>query len=222
MFGLNDVRIHPAARVEIGHLLIVAGPSGSGKSTFMKSLAAGRLDASIASGLPAGASSWPHTNGFRVRGRVPVLRGENGDRLLPGLVLHYDIMRVVGTRIASYADDPMLVALTKADALTLVNMVAQTEMLIRQIGARRDSRGPLQQVLRRLEKWFLRRGPKSVYLDEDQAGRHRRLGARYREPGFLAERWSAWERFVSRAAGARLVATLHVEGTGGGSFHRVA
>lgn len=221
MFGLNGLQIHPAARIEIGHLLIVAGPSGSGKSTFMKSLAAGRLDAAITSALPAGAAGWPHTNGFRVRGRVRVLRGQNGEKLLPGLVLHYDIMRVVGTRIASYADDPMLVALSKANALTLVNVWAHTDVLVRQIGARRDVRSPLRHFFRRLEKSFLRRGPKSVYLDENQAGRHRSFGDRYRDPTFLAERWSAWERFVRRAAGARLVATLQVEGTGGGSFRRL-
>jgi hypothetical protein len=215
------VRIHSEANFRIAHLVLVCAPSGAGKSTFMRRLASNALPHEIASELPAGASVWPHTNGSRLRGRVVLAQTKTGEATVQGAVLHYDIMRVVDTRISRYADDPALAALAKADEVTVVQIRPTIASISQRTRTHLRQAGGVKRFLKQLEMLFLRRKRASIYLNVNTADRHSRLTELYSRQGFLEERHAEWRRFLDRSASGRIGAIVEVEPTGAGEFRLV-
>jgi hypothetical protein len=209
------LRISPASDFRIARLLLVSGASGSGKSTFLRQLAAGRLPPGLMAALPAGAGGWPETNGFGIRGRARVSRDAQGRPVLEGVVLHYDITRVVDTLIDDYSDDPTLLGLDLADEIGVVLIRAPAERLIRQLGEKRPDPGGLGAMLKGLERRIrlaLRPKRRAVYRDAAFRERRERLARLYAEPGFLDERYHRWETFLNETAAPRLKPPIiHVE-----------
>lgn len=207
----RSLRISPDARLRIRHLLLVAGASGAGKSTFLRQLQSGELSPELSAMLPPGASGWPQTNGSRIRGKIEATGDAAGTRLVHGVVLHYDIMRVCETSIADYTEDPALAALGKADAITIVLIRPSAEHLVRQLGQKRPGPGRFGRMLRNLERRFRRLtglGRIAVYRPEATRQRHAQLSQRYGRPGFLDESYRDWERFLHRSVGSRLKAPI--------------
>lgn len=207
--SLNGTRIR--------HLLIVSGPSGSGKSTFLDQLAAGTLAAAIAAALPAGAGSWPQTNGRRImRGAQPEEPG-----VIPGLVLHYDFMRLFETPIGSYAEDPDLAALRTADEITVVVLRADAVRLAAQLAARPPKKrllDPLTIALRRVITSLGLSRKQHVYDKATEHGRHARLVALYSNPGVLAAWQERWVEYLKAAPEPGSCGFLFVEpGTADGN-----
>jgi hypothetical protein len=213
-FLRRRLRISPASDFRIARLLVVSGASGSGKSTFLRQLAASRLPPELAAALPFGASEWPETNGFGIRGRTRVSRDAQGRRVLEGVVLHYDITRVVDTLIDDYPDDPTLLGLDLADEIAVVLIRAPAERLIRQLREKRPDPGGLGAALKGLERRIrlaLRPKRRAVYRDAAFRERRQRLARLYAEPGFLDDRYRRWEAFLRETVGERLKTTLHIE-----------
>lgn len=208
----TSVRISPSANLRIGCLLVVAGASGAGKSTFLRQLDRGTLGPEILSRLPHGASRWPQTNGFRIRGRLEEARDEAGALLVGGVVLHYDIMRIFETRISGYAEDPALAVLAKAAAITAVVVRPPDQQLARH-AARKSKRGTTARLLGSFERRIrlaLRPTQERVYLTEDHRARHARLAQCYLEAGFTDRWYGSWQSYLASAAGTRLATVVPV------------
>jgi hypothetical protein len=214
------LRISPASDFRIARLLVVSGPSGSGKSTFLRQLASGRLPPELMAALPRGAGHWPETNGFGIRGRTRLSRDAQGGRILEGVVLHYDITRIVDTLIEGYADDPTLLGLDLADTISVVLIRAPAERLIRQLGQKRPDPGGLSAALKGLERRVrlaLRPKRRPVYRETAFQERREGLARLYREPGFLDACYERWEVFLEQTVGPRLKPPiLHIEPAGDG------
>jgi hypothetical protein len=215
--GLSNrrLRISPASDFRIAHLLVVSGPSGSGKTTFLRQLAAGRLSPELIAALPAGAGQWPETNGFGIRRRARVSRDTQGRRVVEGVVLHYDIMRVVDTMIDAYADDPTLLGLDLADEVSVAVIRAPAERLARQVLQKRPDPGRVEAMLKAFERRLrlaMRPKRRAVYREATFEKRRELLARCYAEPHFLQECYERWESFMRAAAGSRLRSPiLHVE-----------
>jgi hypothetical protein len=197
--------VSPGLRIR--HLLVVAGPSGAGKSTFLRQLQSGALAQQVEQMLPSGARHWPQTNGYRIRGRATEEAGENGGKVIDGLVLHYDIMRVVGTSIENYADDATLAALSQADQISAVLIRPPHACLLHQIAAKPTEPGGIAFLLKRMERRLRRLARPArmrVYSEPRSDVRHAMLRRKYVNPGFLEERYTAWRAYLEEAAGARL------------------
>ena len=211
------MRIAPGAPLRIRHLLVVAGAAGAGKTTFLDLLRAGKLPAELASELPPGASDWPQSSGSRIRGRTRARRDAAGRQVVEGIALHYDIMRVWDTLVEDYSRDPALLALSLADVVTVVTIRPSDERLARQIGQKPPDPGPIRSALKALERRLrgaLRPGQVPVYREAGSEARHAKLRALYGQPGFLDERYAAWERFVIGRFGGRPLSFISVEPVG--------
>ena len=223
----TSVRISSSANLRIGCLVIVAGASGAGKSTFLHQLERGELEPEILSRLPHGASRWPQTNGFRIRGRLQETTDETGVLLVRGLVLHYDIMRIFETRISGYAEDPALATLAKAAAITAVIVRPSDQQLARH-AAQKSKRGRITRLLGSIERRFrmaMRPPHERVYLTEDHRARHSRLAQSYLEEGFTDRWYDSWQSYLVSTAGTRLasaVAVRPVPGAGEPMFRLLA
>ena len=218
-------RISPFSDFRIKRLLVVSGPSGSGKTTFLDQLASRALPAELTIALPQGASEWPQTNGFGIRGRAGAVRDEAGRLMLEGVVLHYDIMRVFETMIDRYEDDPALVGLSLADDISVVLIRAPVETLVRQVHQKPPDPGRMAAALKAVERGIrlaLRPKRRPVYREAAFAERRANLGRRYREQGFLEECYACWLSFLNELAPGKMKSPiLHVEPVptiGGGSF----
>jgi hypothetical protein len=195
----------------IRHLLIVSGPSGSGKSTFLAQLAADGLGAEMAAALPAGARHWPQTNGRRIMHGA--LEQEPGG-IVPGLVLHYDFMRLFETPIEGYADDPDLGPLRAADEVTVVVLRAEAARLADQLAARPPRKrllDPVTIALRRMIAGLGLRRKQHVYDKSTEHGRHARLVALYRDSGALAAWQERWVEYLGKAVEPASCRLLFVE-----------
>jgi hypothetical protein len=206
-------------------LLVVSGPSGSGKTTFLDQLASHTLPAELTNALPEGASEWPQTNGFGIRGRAGAIRDEAGRQVLEGVVLHYDIMRVVDTMIDQYEEDPALFGLSLAEDISVVLIRPPAELLVRQVHQKRPDPGGMAAALKAIERGIrlaLRPKGRPVYREAAFDERRASLGRRYRERGFLDECYARWVSFLDAFAGSKMKSPiLHVQPvptTGGGSF----
>jgi hypothetical protein len=117
---------------EVEHVFVIAGPSGSGKSTFMREFVEDRLPTNISDHLPAQAKTWKRTSGNELTRKG--LRGVLSDKgHSPGLVLHYDIMRVLTQGFDYHSDDPALQALSGVKAhLTVLTILPSRETLFEQ------------------------------------------------------------------------------------------
>ena len=218
-------RISQFSDFRIKRLLVVSGPSGSGKTTFLNQLASRSLPPDLTAALPPGASEWPQTNGFGIHGRIGAMRDEAGRLMLEGVVLHYDIMRVFETMIDRYEDDPALIGLSLADDISVVLIRAPVETLVRQVHQKPPDPGRIAAALKAVERGIrlaLRPKGRPVYGEAVFAERRASLGRRYRERGFLDERYQRWLLFLNElAAGKMKSPILDVEPVptiGGGSF----
>jgi hypothetical protein len=218
-------RISPFSDFRIKRLLVVSGPSGSGKTTFLDQLASRALPAELTAELPPGASEWPQTNGFGIRGRAGAIRDEAGRQVLEGVVLHYDIMRVFDTMIDRYEDDPALFGLSLAEDISVVLIRAPAELLVRQVHQKRPDPGRMAAALKAVERGIrlaLRPKGRPVYREAAFADRRASLGRHYRERGFLDDCYARWVSFLNEFAGGKMTSPiLHVQPvptSGGGSF----
>jgi hypothetical protein len=218
-------RISPLSDFRIQRLLVVSGPSGSGKSTFLNELASRGLSAELTSALPPGASEWPQTNGFGIRGRTRAIPDEGERRMLEGVVLHYDIMRVIDTMIDRYEDDPALFCLTLAEDISVVLIRAPAELLVRQVHQKPADPGRMAAALKAVERAIrlaLRPNGRPVYRDAAFSERRTSLGRRYGECDFLDDSYASWVSFLNEFVGAKMKSPIiHVQPvptTGGGSF----
>jgi hypothetical protein len=218
-------RISPFSDFRIKRLLVVSGPSGSGKTTFLDQLASRALPPELTIALPQGAGEWPQTNGFGIRGRAGAIRDEAGRQVLEGVVLHYDIMRVVETMIDRYEDDPALFGLSLADDVSVVLIRAPVELLVRQVHQKRPDPGRMAAALKAIERGIrlaLRPKGRPVYREAAFAERRANLGRRYRERGFLDECYARWLSFLNEFAGNKLQSPIinvqPVPTIDGGSF----
>lgn len=105
----------------ISQLLVISGFAGAGKTTFMTQLAARQLPQEILDSLPAGADSWPQSEGRRpVDDLAAILGSDTRTSRLPGLVLHHDLMVLSRLGLSCYAEDPSLELLRFADRTDVV------------------------------------------------------------------------------------------------------
>jgi hypothetical protein len=218
-------RISPSSDFRIQRLLVVSGPSGSGKTTFLDQLASRALPPELTNALPQGAGEWPQTNGFGIRGRTGAIRDETGRQVLEGVVLHYDIMRVVETMIDRYEDDPALFALSLADDISVFIIRAPVELRVRQVHQKRPDPGRMAAALKAMEKGIrlaLRPKRRPVYREAAFAERRANLGGRYRERGFLDECYARWASFLKEFGGSKMASPIinvePVRTLDGGSF----
>jgi energy-coupling factor transporter ATP-binding protein EcfA2 len=197
------------AGARITHLLIVSGPTGSGKSTFLQQLAGGRLPSDLTRALPPGAPSWPQTNGAVLMGSpLRLEHGSGGGAQLPGLVLHFDILRPFETERTYETDEAMAIA-SLADRVTAVAISPPAEQLASQIERRTRlrvlTRG-FKRLRRRLGLSFHRGRTIRTHLRDEK------LAALYRTAGFVDSwnrRWLDFlmDRFADQVTGP----VIHVE-----------
>ena len=195
-------RIDAAAASALEHIFVIAGPSGSGKSTFMREFVEDRLPRDIADDLPAEAKTWCRTSGNELsrKGLLQVLRAKPRTR---GLVMHYDIMRAYSRGYENHANDPVMQAVTGANArLTVMTILPSREALFEQFLSRArsgeyeewwDKPETVRRVKRKLRGGFLkpfRRPPK--FLKEGQLT----LLSVYASDERLNTWTSRWESFL--------------------------
>jgi energy-coupling factor transporter ATP-binding protein EcfA2 len=140
-----------AGRGNFAKILLVAGPSGCGKSTLIGALRQGRL---AASALPESARDWPLMSGKDLlRDGLPAPDGGAA----PGLIVHYDTMRVITQGFDDHLDDPAIKILEAAAGPILVVTVAPPrEMLFAQflerVRVRADGMAPAPGRFARLKR----------------------------------------------------------------------
>jgi hypothetical protein len=211
-----DLRITPESSFRTKSLLVVSGPSGAGKSTFLECLRRGTLPAELAAALPSGAVDWPHTNGSRIRGGAGVVAGAGSDATVPGVAMHYDIMRIYETSIDDYRCDPALVAFDLADRITIVVIKPDPHLLLAQVQEKRVDRNWIGSALKAVERRIRRvlRPQKRDIYSAASGMRYLRLRDRYAEDGFLEWSYRRWEAFIEESVAAKLTRpTLVVEPT---------
>lgn len=110
---------------------MVAGPSGAGKSTFLEQLARGQLQQHILDLLPEHAGTWSLVHAIENPQWLPPLL-EPRSPLVTGLVLHYDLTRSLLSDIGAFANDPALSIIHRAMSVTVINIRADRDRLLRQ------------------------------------------------------------------------------------------
>jgi hypothetical protein len=172
--GIRAWQLAIAGVTRVGHLLIVAGPSGSGKSTFLANLASGELPDDMKANIPPGAQGWIQTNGRRLVRQARTGRYRQTTTDMPGIVMHYDIMRPYEKGwFDDYPDDPALKLLSMADQVTVIVLKPSVQRLTAQLSqkeARRDDRA---------------------------MSRRAQLLRLYQQPGWLDDWYRRWEGFVT-------------------------
>jgi hypothetical protein len=114
-------RLIIANRRRIKHLVVIGGPTASGKSTLL-----GRLGSDIGLRRSLGLDGIELHFGHEDRENLPI--GE-----IPGLVLHYDILRPYLRSIKTYERDPRCDFLKLAEKITLVTLMSPREVLRRRL-----------------------------------------------------------------------------------------
>jgi hypothetical protein len=176
----------------IKHLLLIAGPSGAGKTTFMDQLAAGQLRAEIVARLPAGAGSWVQSSCKRFLQQTSKTHDAEGRlKPLPGLVLHYDIMRPHSLGMSDHAADAALrTPFGLADEVAVVSLLPAADRLSDQFSSRvttaRLETADWDGRLKAFRHWM--RGQRLASLKKPQQA----LLERYRQPGWVEHQYARW------------------------------
>jgi hypothetical protein len=194
---------------EVEHVVVIAGPFGSGKSTFMREFVADRLPRSISDYIPAQAKTWKRTSGNELtrKGLRTVLSTKGHSR---GLVLHYDIMRVLTQGFDYHSDDPALKVLARVKAqLTVLTILPSRETLFEQFLERaRDAEYEewwgtpkvVRRLRRRLRARFLKFiGKSPKFLKEG----HLELLKIYASDALLNAWIGRWETYLKHIGQAR-------------------
>lgn len=121
-----------APETHLDHIVVIAGPSGSGKSTFLREFLSNRLPKEITNFLPEAARTWQLVSCNDVsRKGLPRIVRINGQS--PGLVIHYDIMRVYTRGYEQYEGEPAIQRVLGAGvALTVITLLPGREELFDQ------------------------------------------------------------------------------------------
>jgi hypothetical protein len=143
--------------LEYEKIVLVAAPLGASLAALMAALREGRFTFSPEAGLPEAARDWPVKTAAEIEKEglgTPRPAGEAARG--QGLIVLYDIMRVVTHGYGAYDDDPAICAILDAsiadasilDAsipLAIVTVATPREMLFQQFLAelRADARGAL-------------------------------------------------------------------------------
>jgi hypothetical protein len=109
-------------------LVIIAGLSGSGKSAFLKQIKSDLLPEGVV--LPDGVQDWPVVGSSR----------PDYPPGAPGFILHYDMNGRGLWDGAEYRDDPALVFVPWASALTVINLRPSPSQLTRQLTERENTK----------------------------------------------------------------------------------
>lgn len=112
-------------------MIVVAGPSEAGKSTFLEQLARGQLRQQILDLLPERAGNWSQVHALEHSQWLPPLMDPRSP-LVTGLVLHYDLTRRFLPTIGAFANDPALNIIRRAISVTIIDIRADSDRLLRQ------------------------------------------------------------------------------------------
>jgi hypothetical protein len=184
------------ARLSIGRLLLVSGPSTAGKTSFIRQLATGTLPRDVRGLLPLGAEHWAQSS---AREYMRESRNESEDhgaaKRIPGLIFHYDTMRVHYLGFGDYNRDPALDIIRAADETLIVDLRASTETLEQHFlwrAARRKRNRWVRKLVHLLKR--LRR-PEFATEQLAHANASNLLDV-YRQTGWLNDWYSRWDAFV--------------------------
>lgn len=210
----------------LDQMLVVAGASGVGKSTFMERLADGALEPSIAGHLPPDAPAWPLIGPRHHPEWLPQMRerARDGHRTA-GAVLHMD---TTGLHETPHEFAPAMQIVDLAQSVFVVEVRAPSHRVMTQFLDRecawafQNNREALPQVeaLRRafwdatgtpMDKLVISSAALGLGMQERFA---RRL-ANYRDPRWLADIETRWQRVLHRACRGRQVTVLTVDSAPG-------
>jgi len=166
----------------------------------MRAIADSNVPAPLQAIIASEARLWPHTDGKSFLARKPpthsLLRAM---RPLPGLVLHYDIMRPYSLGYGRYEDDPALSILDDAEHIVVVSLLPPVERLVRQFLAREDDTRARKsaRALTALRYKLLGRDAKA--LKRGQAA----LLTQYRTPGWIDGWYRRWLDYLTTVSARR-------------------
>jgi hypothetical protein len=172
----------PGAR-PVGHLVVVSGLKASGKTTFLNSLASRSLSPEIEAALPDDTARWRSVVAEQSDYWLPEVR-----RGIGGLVLHYDLYRLVRHGPTDAAAE----TLRLAKSLTLVNIRPPIERLIAQFSARSAKEARRKLLGRGAEPGSPIEAGKAIAL-------RTRILEQYATPGFAEKVYTDWDSLVAAA-----------------------
>lgn len=185
-----------AEKINLPHLVIVAGTSGSGKSTFVDQLQAHELPDDIYRRLPAGVDDWPVV-GSSMRPVFP--------RGAPGIVLQYDMNGRGVSKGRDFSDDPMLSNVENARFVTVVNLRPPPALMIDQLVMREGGGRTKEEILEKAPDWRFLQGSRTANRIlgrwKPWIERNRRLSCRrkinlYSQKGWLDAFYVRWDTYL--------------------------
>jgi hypothetical protein len=198
--------------VEIGCLLFVSGPSSVGKSSFIRQLVGGGLPDSIRARFPEGIEKWQRVEPKTFAGVAASAKtGAAARQFIPGLIFHYDTMRIYNRGWAGYGEDRALDILHAARKVFVVDIRAPRAALERHWLSRISRQNPprgMRRLLKRFKRWILRRS----YIPEPIERVDFSALAAYRDADFLKTAYERWDAFLrAGSADSRKIDILRVE-----------
>ena len=184
---------------------MVAGLSGSGKSTFIRALAEGRLPDDLMRHIPEAADSWPHTScKFLLDNGIDEIFV--ADKAPDGLVMHYNMSRLIALSLPDYWADEGLKFLDDLDAkISIITIIVDRETIVNHIHRRstdaqwiaEDLEGsPMLRKLRRKLRAIVynRLGLSDFAIKKGQL----RLIRHYESAGSIELWLECWEAYLER------------------------
>ena len=182
--------------VDVGFLVFVCGPSTVGKSSFIRQLLFGALPSEIQGRFPREAGTWERVEPKRFVSLAGV--GTAGlPRFKPGLIFHYDTMRIHNRGWDGYGKDRALDILYSARRIIVADLRAPAAVLETNWLSRVARQRP-QRRLRRLIK-----AVKGAILHRDyvpetiiRKGDFSTLEC-YRNADWVDQAYAAWDAFLA-------------------------